>query len=48
LENGRYHNSFETIGFLGRGGFGEAYKVRHKLDNNFYAIKKIRLHLAYN
>jgi len=25
-----------------------AHKVRHKLDGNFYAIKRIRLHLAYS
>ena len=48
LENGRYKNSFEELSFLGRGGFGEAHKVRHKLDSNLYAIKKIRLHLAFN
>lgn len=48
LENGRYRNSFEEICFLGKGGFGVAHKVRHKLDLNFYAIKKVRLHLGYN
>ena len=34
--------------FLGKGGFGVAHKVRHKLDSNFYAIKKIRIHLGQN
>ena len=24
------------------------HKVKHKLDSNFYAIKKIRMHLGYN
>ena len=48
LETGRYKNSFEEICLLGKGGFGIAYKVRHKLDSNFYCIKKIRLHLGYN
>ena len=46
LENGRYKNSFEEIGFLGSGGFGTCYKVKHRLDSNYYAIKKIRIHLA--
>jgi hypothetical protein len=27
LENGRYRNSFEERGFLGKGGFGVAHKV---------------------
>ncbi len=48
LENGRYKNSFEVIEFLGKGGFGICHKVQHKLDSNFYAVKKIRMHLAYN
>jgi serine/threonine protein kinase len=48
LENGRYKNSFEEICFLGKGGFGICHKVRHRLDSNFYAIKKIRMHLAYD
>lgn len=48
LENGRYKNSFEEICFLGKGGFGVCHKVKHKLDSNFYAIKKVRLHLAFD
>ncbi|KXT17136.1 hypothetical protein AC579_1997 [Pseudocercospora musae] len=37
----RYVQDFDEIGVLGRGGFGEVYQVRHKLDNNIYAVKKI-------
>lgn len=48
LENGRYRNSFEEINFLGKGGFGVCHKVRHRLDSNLYAIKKIRMHLAFD
>ena len=47
LENGRFKNKFESISTLGKGGFGTVYKVRYLLDNNIYAIKKIKLHLGY-
>lgn len=46
LENGRYKNSFEELGFIGKGGFGICHKVKHKLDSNLYAIKKVRIHLG--
>ena len=39
----RYYNDFEELEFLGKGGFGEVVKVRNRLDNRFYAIKKIKL-----
>jgi len=39
----RYRNDFEEVEFLGKGGFGEVLKARNKLDNRFYAIKKIPL-----
>ena len=38
----RYLNDFEEIGRLGRGGYGEVVKARHRLENQAYAIKKIR------
>lgn len=38
----RYLNDFTKIGRLGRGGYGEVVKVRHKLENQVYAIKIIR------
>ncbi|CAI2363905.1 unnamed protein product [Moneuplotes crassus] len=31
---------------LGKGGFGSVVKAKHILDNNIYAIKKIKLHLG--
>ena len=41
LNTSRYLNDFDEIGRLGRGGFGEVVKARHKLENRIYAIKKI-------
>lgn len=38
----RYLNDFTKIGRLGRGGYGEVIKVRHKLENQVYAIKIIK------
>lgn len=42
----RYINDFEEIGRLGRGGYGEVVKARHKLENQVYAIKKIKQNSA--
>ncbi|KAM4632348.1 eukaryotic translation initiation factor 2-alpha kinase 1 [Discoglossus pictus] len=40
-QTSRYLNEFEEIAQLGKGGYGKVYKVRNKLDGQFYAIKKI-------
>lgn len=48
LENGRFKNKFQSLGELGKGGFGTVYKVRYLLDNNIYAIKKVKLHLGFH
>ncbi len=42
-EHSRYRTDFEEIQFLGRGAFGQVIKVRNRIDNRFYAIKRIRL-----
>lgn len=39
----RYLADFEELEFLGRGGFGSVVKVRNKIDDRFYAVKKIAL-----
>lgn len=39
----RYSSDFEELEFLGRGGFGSVVKVRNKIDDRFYAVKKIAL-----
>jgi serine/threonine protein kinase len=37
----RYSSEFETVGYINKGGFGEVFKVKNKLDGQEYAIKKI-------
>lgn len=39
-------NSFHITGKIGKGGFGSVVRATHKLDNNEYAIKTIKLHLG--
>jgi len=47
LENiNSYSNSFEILDLLGRGGFGSVHKVKHKLDQQYYALKRIKIHLG--
>lgn len=41
-----HKNSFKYLNPIGKGGFGSVVKARHLLDNNIYAIKKIKLHLG--
>ncbi|KAL6713136.1 eukaryotic translation initiation factor 2-alpha kinase [Lecanora helva] len=38
----RYVKDFAEDGRLGRGGFGEVFRARHKIDGQLYAIKKIK------
>jgi translation initiation factor 2-alpha kinase 4 len=39
----RYRSDFEEIQFLGKGAFGAVIKVRNRIDNRFYAVKRIKL-----
>ena len=41
----RLENDFTIWKKLGQGGFGSVYKVQHRLDKNFYAIKKMDIDL---
>ena len=41
LHNNRYLHEYEEVKMVGKGGYGKVYKVKHKLDNAFYAIKRI-------
>ncbi|KAK9393145.1 eukaryotic translation initiation factor 2-alpha kinase 1 [Crotalus adamanteus] len=45
-QTSRYVNEFDEISRLGKGGYGTVYKVRNKLDSQFYAIKKILIKKA--
>ena len=38
-----YNKTFYELNLLGSGSFGNVYKVHHKLDNEYYAMKKIRM-----
>ncbi len=35
-----YENDFEKLSFIGRGQFGDVFKVRYKEDGKIYALKK--------
>ena len=39
-----FATDFETLGILGKGAFADVYKVRSKLDNKLYAVKRNRRH----
>lgn len=45
LHTGRYRKQFEELQLLGKGGFGTVMKVKDRLEETLYAVKKIRLHL---
>nr|XP_033792923.1 interferon-induced, double-stranded RNA-activated protein kinase [Geotrypetes seraphini] len=39
-----FNKDFEHISQLGKGGFGHVYKAKKKIDQVYYAVKKIKLH----
>ncbi|XP_028670038.1 eukaryotic translation initiation factor 2-alpha kinase 1 isoform X1 [Erpetoichthys calabaricus] len=40
-QTSRYLTEFEELAGLGKGSYGKVFKVRNKLDGQFYAVKKI-------
>ncbi|XP_063422610.1 uncharacterized protein LOC134707056 [Mytilus trossulus] len=42
--NARIQKDFDVLSELGQGGFGAVFKCKHKVDNNFYALKVIPHH----
>lgn len=42
-----YESTFETIGCLGKGGFGLVFEAKQKIDECSYAIKRITLPRGY-
>ncbi|XP_061519957.1 eukaryotic translation initiation factor 2-alpha kinase 1 [Phycodurus eques] len=40
-QTSRYLSEFEEIGRIGKGSYGNVYKVVNKLDGQYYAVKKI-------
>ena len=43
FEESRYKKDFVELGRLGKGAFGSVFKVKQRLDESDYAIKKVRL-----
>ncbi|KAJ3653768.1 hypothetical protein Zmor_013003 [Zophobas morio] len=39
--NSHYYQEFDEIEYIAGGGFGQVFKVKHKLDGTEYAVKKI-------
>ncbi|XP_060518124.1 interferon-induced, double-stranded RNA-activated protein kinase-like [Cylas formicarius] len=39
-----YLREFDEIEYIAGGGFGQVFKVKHKLDDTEYAVKKIAIH----
>ena len=45
FENDKFINAFDLVSVIGKGGFGEVYRVIHKLEGREYAVKKMSLEL---
>ena len=46
VNTSRFYTDFKMIKTLGKGAFGQVFKVKNKLDGNYYAVK--RMILNYN
>ncbi|CAG2108053.1 unnamed protein product, partial [Medioppia subpectinata] len=40
--DGNYKSQFIEMSAIGSGGFGTVFKVKHRLDNKIYAVKKVQ------
>jgi serine/threonine protein kinase len=38
----RFISDFEVLGKIGEGSFGEAFRVRSRIDGKLYAVKKAK------
>src|SRR5690349_9374958 len=43
MQNGKFNYEFNNCGQIGKGGFGNVYKVESILDDKYYAVKKVVL-----
>jgi translation initiation factor 2-alpha kinase 3 len=41
LHNDRYAREYEELEMVGKGGYGKVFKAKHKLDDAYYAVKRI-------
>ncbi|XP_030052255.1 interferon-induced, double-stranded RNA-activated protein kinase [Microcaecilia unicolor] len=39
-----FNKDFEDISQLGKGGFGHVFKAKKKIDQVYYAVKKVKIH----
>ncbi|CAG2164963.1 unnamed protein product [Oppiella nova] len=43
LENNLFENLFIELSAIGSGGFGTVFKVRHRIDEHIYAVKRVEI-----
>ena len=43
VEDDIFKQQYQEHTVIGSGGFGTVYKVKHRLDKQYYAVKAIRL-----
>lgn len=43
IHTGRYLSDFDELRIIGRGGFAKVLEVRHKVDRQTYAVKRVQI-----